>query len=97
MVLEAVMLTIQSGQTSAFEAAFAEARPIITAAPGCQSCRLERCLENDQRYLLLVEWRTIEDHMQGFRGSPDYLRWKALLHHFYEQPIEVLHYRRIAA
>jgi heme-degrading monooxygenase HmoA len=96
MVLEAVLLTIKSGQTSQFEAAFAEARPIITAAPGCLSGKLERCLENDHRYLLLLEWRTLEDHMQGFRQSPAYLRWKELLHHFYEQPIEVLHYRQVA-
>ena len=96
MVLEAVLLTIKPGQAGAFEAAFAEARPIITAAPGCLSCKLERCLENDHRYLLLVEWKTLEDHMQGFRPSPDYLRWKALLHHFYDPFPEVLLYRQVA-
>ena len=96
MVLEAVMLTNKLGQPAAFDAAFAEARPIITAAPGCLSCTLERCLENDHRYLLLVEWETLEDHMQRFRPSPDYLRWKALLHHFYDPFPEVLHYRQVA-
>jgi heme-degrading monooxygenase HmoA len=96
MILEGVVLDVKPEQTAAFEAAFAEARPIITAAPGCLSCQLQRSVDKDRRYLLLVEWRTLEDHMQGFRQSPDYLRWKALLHHFYEQPIEVLHYERIA-
>jgi hypothetical protein len=31
-------------------------------------------------------WRAIEDHTEGFRKSPEYQRWKALLHHFYDSP-----------
>jgi heme-degrading monooxygenase HmoA len=43
-----------------------------------------------------VRWNTIEDHTQGFRGSPGYQRWKALLHHFYDPFPEVLHYEIVA-
>jgi heme-degrading monooxygenase HmoA len=42
-----------------------------------------RCIETPHRYLLLVEWETLEDHTEGFRGSADYERWKALVHHLY--------------
>lgn len=29
------------------------------------------------------EWRRLEDHTVGFRGSPDYERWSSLLHACY--------------
>ncbi len=46
---------------------------------------------------LLVRWRTREDHTEGFRGSPEYQRWKELLHHFYDPFPTVEHYRLVIA
>ena len=92
MILEAVILNIRAGQASAFEAAFAHARSIIAASPGCISHELQRCLETPDRYLLLVRWQTLEHHMTGFRQSPQYQEWKRLLHHFYEPFPTVEHY-----
>ncbi len=60
--------------------------------PGYQRHELRRCLEDEHRYLLLVWWERLEDHTVGFRGSPDYQRWKQLLHHFYDPFPEVEHY-----
>ncbi len=51
--------------------------------PGFRALRLNRCLEHRSRYLLLVEWDRLEDHTEGFRGSPVYETWKQRLHHFY--------------
>ena len=92
MILELAVLDIRDGETAAFEAAFAEAEIIISAMPGYLSHSLSRCVENDQRYLLQVEWARLEDHTEGFRGSPEYQRWKALLHHFYDPFPTVEHY-----
>jgi heme-degrading monooxygenase HmoA len=36
---------------------------------------LSRCVEQPDTYLLLVEWRRLEDHIEGFRGSPQYQEW----------------------
>jgi hypothetical protein len=33
----------------------------------------------DVKPLLLVRWRRLEDHTEGFRKSQPYQRWKALL------------------
>ena len=62
---------------------------------GCLDLELQRCVEKENRFLLLVRWETLEHHTQGFRGSPDYQRWKALLHHFYDPFPEVLHFTRL--
>jgi heme-degrading monooxygenase HmoA len=97
MVLEHAVLPVIAGQEEAFERAFAEAKAIIASMPGFVSLRLERGLEQPSHYLLLVEWERLEDHTEGFRGSPDYERWRALLHHFYDPFPTVDHYRSVVA
>jgi len=95
MVLELAILQVIPGRAAAFEAAFREAEPIIAASPGHLSHELHRCHEVADRYLLLVRWETLEHHTHGFRGSPGYARWKALLHHFYDPFPEVHHYELV--
>jgi heme-degrading monooxygenase HmoA len=92
MILEHAMLPVRPGLAAEFLAAFAEARPIIAGMPGCRGVELRRCLEDPDRFLLLVRWDRLEDHTVGFRGSPDYGRWSDLLHRFYDPFPEVLHF-----
>ncbi len=92
MVLEVAILQVRPGQGADFEAAFAEARSLLAAASGHVRHELRRCLEAEDRYLLLVWWETLESHTVGFRGSPAYQRWKARLHSFYDPFPTVEHY-----
>lgn len=57
------------------------------------SHELQRCLENRDRYILLVRWEKFEDHTVGFRGSLEYQEWRSLLHHFYKPFPTVEHYQ----
>jgi heme-degrading monooxygenase HmoA len=95
MILELALLDVRPGQGDAFEAAFDEAQRIIAAMPGYLGHELHACIEAENRYLLLVRWESVEAHTRGFRGSPEYERWKALLHHFYDPFPTVEHYRRL--
>lgn len=92
MVLEHAVLEVIPGQEAAFEEAFATAEDIISTAIGFRSLRLCRCIEEPSRYLLLVEWETLEDHTERFRGSAAYQQWRSLLHHFYDPFPTVDHY-----
>lgn len=92
MILEVAILDVRPGQEAHFEAAFRQAAPIIAGMPGCLTHELQRCLEQPGRYILLVKWRTLEDHTVGFRASPQYQEWKKLLHHFYDPFPTVEHY-----
>jgi heme-degrading monooxygenase HmoA len=51
---------------------------------GYISHQLQRCIEHSGKYLLLVHWRSLEDHTVGFRNSAGYQEWKRLLHGFYD-------------
>ena len=96
MILEIAQLQIKHGETPGFEVAFAQAQKIIATLPGYISHELQRCLENDHEYLLLVRWQTLEDHTVGFRQSAQYQDWRKLLHHFYDPFPTVWHYTQIA-
>jgi heme-degrading monooxygenase HmoA len=96
MILEVAVLTIAPTQKTQYEAAFIEARKIISAMPGFVSHQLHRCIETDGRYLLLVQWLTVEHHMVGFRQSPQYQQWRALLGPFFATAPAVEHYQAVS-
>ncbi len=97
MILEVAPLHIIPGQSARFEQAFGQAQLIISAMPGYLGHELQRCLEREDEYLLLVRWQTLADHEVGFRGSAEYQQWKALLHHFYRPFPVVSHYSAVSA
>lgn len=96
MILEVAILNVVAGQMRKFEAAFDQAQAIIASMPGYISHELHECIEVESQYILLVRWRSLADHEQGFRGSKEYQEWKRLLHHFYDPFPTVQHYRSVA-
>ena len=95
MILEVAILDVIPGQEVEFQAAFTTASSIISSMQGYVSHQLQRCLETQNRYILLVHWETLEAHTVGFRGSEKYQDWKTLLHHFYDPFPTVEHYELV--
>ena len=95
MILETAVLSVIPNQQTAFEAAFSQAQTIIASMNGYQSHELQKCIEIENQYILLVRWETLEDHTEGFWGSAEYQEWKALLHHFYDPFPTVEHYELV--
>ncbi|RZM29242.1 MAG: antibiotic biosynthesis monooxygenase [Pedobacter sp.] len=93
MILEVAVLNIVRGKQPDFENSFKQAQRIISSMKGYISHELQKCMENDHQYILLVKWETLEDHTIGFRNSEEYQDWKALLHHYYDPFPTVEHYR----
>lgn len=92
MILEIAHLDVKPDETDAFEGAFRRAEPIIASMNGYRGHELRRCIERQNRYVLLVHWDRLEDHTEGFRQSAAYQEWKRLLHHFYDPFPTVEHY-----
>lgn len=95
MILEVAILNVKLDEGEEFEKAFDEARLIISSMSGYISHDLMKCMEQTDKYILLVKWETIEDHEIGFRQSTEYLEWKRLLHHFYDPFPTVEHYQAL--
>lgn len=95
MVLEVAILDVKPGQESEFEEAFNVAQAIISSMAGYVSHQLQRCIERESRFILLVNWLKLEDHTEGFRQSAEYQGWKKLLHHYYDPFPTVEHYKSV--
>ena len=95
MILEVAILYIKDNQEKDFENNMRKASKIIAAQKGYISDEVKKCLEKKNKYILLVNWKTLIDHEHIFRNSKDYQEWKKLLHHFYEPFPIVEHYKSI--
>jgi len=95
MILEVAILQVKAGLEEQFENDFKKAGQYIRSTHGYIRHSLRKCLEQENKYLLLVEWESLRDHTHGFRNSPQYAEWKKLLHHYYDPFPLVEHYETI--
>lgn len=95
MILEVAILYVIKGEELHFERDFAIAGQYIQSIRGYVNHSLRKCLEVENKYLLLVNWQKLEDHTVGFRESEVYLEWKKLLHHYYNPFPVVEHYEML--
>ncbi len=84
MILEVAILNVIPDRETQFEKDFVIAGQYISAVKGYIKHSLSKCMEQPNKYILLVEWETLEDHTIGFRQSAEYVEWKKLLHHYYD-------------
>lgn len=95
MILEMAILIVKPRLENQFEADFRIASKYISAIDGYVGHSLQKCMEQNNKYVLLVEWNKLEDHIIGFRQSAAYIKWKELLHHYYDPFPTVAHYETI--
>lgn len=95
MITEIATILVNPEGGAGIAAAFAQARPIIEGAKGCRGAALRRCVEHPERFMLTVQWDTLEDHMVTFRESDLFTRWRALMGPHFAAPPEVVHYAEL--
>jgi len=93
MILELADIRIQPGQQAAFEEAIARGLGTVAVrAKGYQGAKVNRGIENSERYVLQIFWDTLEDHTVGFRESPLFTEWRAIVGPFFAAPPVVEHF-----
>jgi heme-degrading monooxygenase HmoA len=93
MILELADIRIQPGQQAAFEQAIELGLNTVAArAKGFRGAKVNRCIETPERFVLQIFWDTLEDHTVGFRQSPLFTEWRAIVGHFFAAPPHVEHF-----
>ncbi len=92
MILELARIDIKEGTNQDFETALETAKGVISQSKGFQEITVKKCIEQANRYILLIEWDTLEDHTVGFRESDLFKEWRALIGPFFLEPPLVQHY-----
>jgi heme-degrading monooxygenase HmoA len=95
MVLEVALINVTSGQEVEFTAAYATARETLATTPGCRSVRMTQGIESPSRFVLLVEWDSIEAHEQNFRATERFTTWRGHLGPHFAAPPVVEHFTDI--
>jgi heme-degrading monooxygenase HmoA len=88
-IVEHALLHVAAASAGAFESAMEMALPLISASEGFEGIEVRPSTDTPGTYLLLVHWRSIDDHRVGFRSSARYQEWRKLLHPFYDPVPEV--------
>jgi len=96
MILEIADIRIQPGQQAAFEAALREGIDnALSKSKGFIRINVQHGVESPERYVLLIEWQTLEDHTEGFRNGPLFAVWRGHIGGFFASPPSVEHFQAV--
>jgi heme-degrading monooxygenase HmoA len=91
MVLEIADIAVNPGEEDDFVTAYQSVRDVLATTPGCISVRMTRGVESPSRFVLLVEWESIEAHEVNFRGTDRFTRWRAAIGPHFARPPHIEH------
>ncbi|MGI8880906.1 MAG: antibiotic biosynthesis monooxygenase family protein [Jatrophihabitans sp.] len=95
MVLEVGIIDVHEGAEAQFATAYRGAREVLAGTPGVHSVRMTQGIERPTRYVLLVEWESVEAHEQNFRATGRFAQWRAAIGSYFAQPPLVEHYEDV--
>lgn len=93
MIVEVADFRVSPESRNAFSEAITRAASTVLAkVDGCRRHQILACRESPGRFILIVEWDSIEAHTVGFRQSPAFADWRAIIAPFFQQPPHVEHF-----
>ena len=97
MILEIADIRITPGRQAGFEEAIQRALTTVASrAKGMRGYKVNKGIESPERYVLQIFWDTLEDHTVGFRQSPLFTEWRAIIGPFFAAPPAVEHFSLVA-
>lgn len=93
MILEVADIRIAPDRQADFERAVHHGiQSVIGKSKGFRGYQVRHSIESPERYPLLLEWDTLEDHTVGFRGSAAYTQWRSIVVDYFALPPLVEHF-----
>ena len=97
MILELADIRIHPGQQAAFDEAIQRGvNEVISTAKGFQGYKVNKGIENPERYILQIFWETLENHTVDFRQSAAFAEWRAIVGSFFAVAPTVEHFNLLA-
>jgi heme-degrading monooxygenase HmoA len=98
MILEQADITISPGKQAEFDAAIQRGiATVISKAKGFRGAQVHKGIESPERYLLTIQWETLENHTVDFRESPAFQDWRALVGPFFAKAPIVEHFNLLGS
>ena len=97
MILELADFRIAADTAAEFDAAIQRAvATVASKSPGFRGYSVNKCIETPGRYVLMIYWDTVENHMVDFREGPLFAQWRAIVGPFFTAPPVVEHFSIVA-
>ena len=97
MILEIADIRIPPGKQAEFDAAIQRGiETVVSQAKGFRRYQVQKCIESPERYVLMIEWETLENHTVDFRGGSLFAQWRAIVGPYFAAPPNVEHFTRLA-
>jgi quinol monooxygenase YgiN len=93
MVTEVVILTAIPGKEEALGQGIIQGLEAIREHPKCISANATHCIERPERYMVSVVWTSLEAHVDDFRNTPLFPKWRSHINGLLEGSAEIFHYQ----
>ena len=97
MIVEYTRYKIDEKRRAPFERAYEGAGQALRSSSKCRGYELSHCTEDPDHYTLRIEWDSEEGHLKGFRNSPEFKTFFALVQPYVKDIEEMRHYAVILA
>jgi len=91
--VEIIRYTIAADQHASFEEAYKKAGKLLEASPFCLGYQVIHGEEEPDHYIVIIDWTSTQDHMNGFRQSAQFMPFFDLVKPFYNNIDEMKHYK----
>lgn len=92
IVVERCELTIKEGEEAAFIEDFRKVKHIAVDAAGCRSVRLGRGVEHPSKFLLLIDWDSVDAHTAFTKTTP-FKEFSTVIRAHLSEPPQLTHYK----
>lgn len=91
--IEIIRYHIAEDTLQSFEESYAKAGAHLQASPYCLGYHILRGVDEPNNYVVTIYWTSKEDHLTGFRNSPQFADFFTLVKPFFNNIQEMTHYQ----
>lgn len=95
-VVEIIRYNLPAGKADDFAAIYQEISQYLAASSHCRSYQVLRGVEDANRFIIIIEWDSIEGHEKGFTNSADFPKFITPLRPYLQYIEEMKHYEKTA-
>lgn len=97
MILELADIRILPGKQLQFDSAILRGlNEVVSKSKGFNGFKINKSIENPERYVLMIFWETLENHTVDFRQSEAFVKWRDIVGPFFSVPPHVEHFDLLA-
>lgn len=92
--IEIIRYNIPPDLQVSFEKAYREASIFLESSPFCLGYKIIHGHEEPQHYIVIIQWTSVDEHLNGFRKSEQFPAFFRLVKPFFNNIEEMKHYEQ---